>query len=100
MKAVCGENYLEINLSGGVVFHTTPSHLTSDPEHRILPFSMIKNKEGNWAEVRRWFKEKMGWKLDFYTEGPIDIDKELASIRSFLSSAFHPSLARRRRLHE
>ena len=92
MEAVCGEHFLNINLSHGVVFHTTPTLLQTDPEHRIIPFNMIKQQLGNWEEVRDWFIETLGWVLTFHDHTPINIDKERDLIAKFLKSRFHPSL--------
>lgn len=90
MKAECGENYLKINLSNGVVFHTTPTLLSSDFEHRIIPFTMIKEQRGNWEDVKLWFEKTLGWKISFTNKEPIDIEKERALIGKFKQVGFKP----------
>src|SRR5574343_138778 len=103
MEAKCGENFLEITLSKGVVFHTTPSLLFSLIDHRILPFIMIKEKRGNWEEVKEWFEQRLGWKLDFKDSTPMDIPKELDLIENFTRLKFNPKVkwrAKERRLSE
>jgi hypothetical protein len=95
MKAEIGERFLNITLSSGVVFHTTPTLLHSLHEHRVLPFTMIKEQRGNWKEVRDWFKRVMGWSLTFNDKKPLNIPNELDEIKRFRSSAFHPSIAQR-----
>lgn len=96
MYAECGENYLNIDLSKGVVFHTTPTLLSSDFEHRIIPFNMLKQKKGNWRELQKWFEDKLGWRISFNDKTPIDTDKEIDLINKFKKSLFHPKIAERK----
>jgi len=90
MKAECGDNTLSITLSKGVVFHTTPTLLSSIHEHRVIPFTMIKEKRGNWREVKDWFKKTLDWSMEWVNTDPINIEKELNLIGRFKAQSFNP----------
>lgn len=100
MIAECGENYLKINLSKGVTIHVTPTLLISSHEHRIIPFNMIKQRKGNWKEVKEWFASVLGWRIDFKDKTPIDTDKELDLINRFKNSIFQPESGKRHKKGE
>lgn len=97
MYARLGEKQLDITLSSGVTFHVTPTLLISTPEYRIIPFTMIKERKGNWREVKEWLKTKLGWDISFYDKTPINFMKEVGLIEKFEhygQKSFRPNKAK------
>jgi len=72
VRASFTKNLIQVTDEEGEVHEASPLDLIHRPAARIWAFKMMKEKKGNWDEVKKWFEEVLGWQIQFLTQEPLD----------------------------
>lgn len=75
---------LTIYYDSGHKYTVTPDTFQKKPLFRLPVFNILK-RELEWAKpVKAWLRTYLGLKVDFYTDTPLDLEKERLQWRQFL----------------